>query len=134
MSVWTSTLKATPPERQRAISSPSTTLERKSPPAQPPPEGLRDLPRVLPHLDVRGHFLLHEGADAPPQHLVLLGEQAMHHVSSRAGACSCTDCQIVASPSRAAHSVTYPLSIAGPRILSIPRMSRRCRSDPPSLK
>src|SRR5213595_2115533 len=35
MSVWTSTLKATPPERQRAISSPRTTLERKSPP--PPP-------------------------------------------------------------------------------------------------
>ena len=35
MSVWTSTLKATPPERQRAISSPSTTLERKSPPAPP---------------------------------------------------------------------------------------------------
>src|SRR5262249_44653375 len=35
MSVCTSTLKATPPERQRAISSPSTTLERKSPPAPP---------------------------------------------------------------------------------------------------
>src|SRR6266481_3274143 len=35
MSVCTSTLNATPPERQRAISSPRTTLERKSPP--PPP-------------------------------------------------------------------------------------------------
>src|SRR5262245_19642455 len=35
MSVCTSTLKATPPERHRAISSPSTTLERKSPPAPP---------------------------------------------------------------------------------------------------
>src|SRR5260370_14169288 len=35
MSVCTSTLKATPPERQRASSSPSTTLESKSPP--PPP-------------------------------------------------------------------------------------------------
>ena len=34
MSVWTSTLNATPPERQRA-SSPSTTLEKKSPPAPP---------------------------------------------------------------------------------------------------
>src|SRR6266436_10425039 len=35
MSVCTSTLKATPPDRHRAISSPSTTLERKSPPAPP---------------------------------------------------------------------------------------------------
>src|SRR5499426_3154954 len=35
MSVCTSTLKATPPERQRAISSPRTTLDRKSPPAPP---------------------------------------------------------------------------------------------------
>jgi len=35
MSVCTSTLKATPPERQRAISSPSTTLDTKSPPAPP---------------------------------------------------------------------------------------------------
>src|SRR6266550_3690610 len=35
MSVCTSTLKATPPERQRAISSPSTMLAMKSPP--PPP-------------------------------------------------------------------------------------------------
>ena len=35
MSVCTRTLKATPPERHRAISSPRTTLERKSPP--PPP-------------------------------------------------------------------------------------------------
>src|SRR6185436_4714517 len=44
MSVWTSTLKATPPERQRAISSPSTTLERKSPPA-PPYSGENSRPR-----------------------------------------------------------------------------------------
>src|SRR6266567_3165739 len=35
MSVWTRTLKATPPERQRAISSPSTTLARKSAPLPP---------------------------------------------------------------------------------------------------
>src|SRR6185295_9912166 len=35
MSVCTRTLKATPPDRHRAISSPSTTLDRKSPP--PPP-------------------------------------------------------------------------------------------------
>src|SRR6185503_1828593 len=44
MSVCTSTLKATPPERQRAISSPSTTLERKSPPA-PPYSGGNSRPR-----------------------------------------------------------------------------------------
>src|SRR5712692_7109735 len=44
MSVWTSTLKATPPERQRAISSPSTTLDRKSPPA-PPYSGGNSRPR-----------------------------------------------------------------------------------------
>src|SRR5437879_4329828 len=35
MSLWTRTLKATPPERQRAISSPSTTLARKSAPLPP---------------------------------------------------------------------------------------------------
>ena len=44
MSVWTSTLKATPPERQRAISSPSTTLDRKSAPA-PPCSGSTESPR-----------------------------------------------------------------------------------------
>src|SRR5881296_3762624 len=35
MSVWTRTLKATPPERQRAISSASTTVARKSAPLPP---------------------------------------------------------------------------------------------------
>src|SRR4029453_6092984 len=44
MSVCTSTLKATPPERQRAISSPSPPLERKSPPA-PPYSGGNSRPR-----------------------------------------------------------------------------------------
>src|SRR5262245_48214965 len=44
MSVWTRTLKATPPERQRAISSPSTTLARKSAPL-PPYSGGNSRPR-----------------------------------------------------------------------------------------
>src|SRR3989304_5644989 len=69
MSVWTRTLKATPPERQ------------DPPPAEPAPEGLRNPPLLFPLPDVRHDFLLHEGADRLPQELVLGREEPGHFLA-----------------------------------------------------
>src|SRR3990172_7076927 len=95
MSVWTRTLKATPPERQRAISSAKTTVERKSPPpvpggkpepqephlAEPAPEGRRNPPVLFPLPDVRHDLFFDKGADRPPQELVLGREESAHFVA-----------------------------------------------------
>ena len=109
MSVWTSTLKATPPERQRASSSPSTTLEKKSPPAPPysagksrprkpelaetAPERLGDLARLFPGRHLGRHLPLHEAADALAEHLVLGGEWPAGHRAWLARARSRSSCR-----------------------------------------
>ena len=71
-------------DARQEVAAASTVLDREleaeqSQLAEPPPERPGDTPRFLPCVDMRSDFLVHEGADRPPQHRVLVAEDAGAH-------------------------------------------------------